>query len=78
MRDVEGTVGYHEGKDGQPFAVVDFGRNWSLMASHEILEMLGASPVHNTPVIRCWSKIQSPFIYLQKRYAPAHLPTLPG
>ena len=40
MRDVEDAAGYHEDKDGQPFAVVEFGSGWSLTASHEVLEML--------------------------------------
>jgi hypothetical protein len=32
--------GFHETKDGQPFALVDFDELWSLTASHECLEML--------------------------------------
>jgi hypothetical protein len=32
--------GFHETKDGQPFALVDFDEQWSLTASHECLEML--------------------------------------
>jgi hypothetical protein len=32
--------GYHETKDGQPYALVDFDDQWSLTASHECLEML--------------------------------------
>jgi hypothetical protein len=40
MQNVQGAAGYHEDKDGQPFAVVQFGDDWSLTASHECLEML--------------------------------------
>ena len=40
MKDVQEAAGYHEDKDGQPFAVVQFGDQWSLTASHECLEML--------------------------------------
>jgi len=40
MRNVEGAAGFHEDKNGQPFAVVEFGDDWSLTASHELLEML--------------------------------------
>jgi hypothetical protein len=38
--DVQGALGYHEDENGQPFAVVEFARDWSLTASHECLEML--------------------------------------
>ena len=40
MQDVQGAAGYHEDQNGQPFAVVEFGGQWSLTASHECLEML--------------------------------------
>jgi hypothetical protein len=40
MQNVQGAAGYHEDKSGQPFAVVEFGDQWSLTASHECLEML--------------------------------------
>jgi hypothetical protein len=40
MRNVKGAGGYHQDKNGQPFAVVQFGPQWSLTASHECLEML--------------------------------------
>jgi len=41
MRNVEGAAGYHEDNDGQPFAVIEFEKeNWSLTASHELLEMI--------------------------------------
>lgn len=40
MRNVQGAAGYHEDKNGQPFAVVEFGDQWSITASHECLEML--------------------------------------
>ena len=40
MQDVQEAAGYHEDKNGQPFAVVQFGDQWSLTASHECLEML--------------------------------------
>jgi len=40
VRDVEGAAGYHEDKDGQPYALVQHDPDWSLTASHECLEML--------------------------------------
>lgn len=40
MKNVQGAAGYHEDKNGQPFAVVEFSDQWSLTASHETLEML--------------------------------------
>lgn len=36
-----GAAGIHLDKDGQPFALVNAGDQWSLTASHECLEMLG-------------------------------------
>jgi hypothetical protein len=35
-----GAAGFHEDKNHQPFAMVQFGRDWSLTVSHEMLEML--------------------------------------
>ncbi len=40
MQDVQGAAGFHQDENGQPFAVVEFGNEWSLTASHECLEML--------------------------------------
>jgi len=40
MQDVQGAAGFHQDKNGQPFAVVEAGDSWSLTASHEVLEML--------------------------------------
>jgi len=40
QKDVQGAAGYHEDESGQPFAVVEFEKEWSLTASHECLEML--------------------------------------
>jgi hypothetical protein len=40
MAHVEGAAGFHEDDHGQPFALVEFGPEWSLTASHECLEML--------------------------------------
>jgi hypothetical protein len=40
VRDVKGAAGFHEDDHGQPFALVEFGSDWSLTASHECLEML--------------------------------------
>src|SRR5262245_17515368 len=37
---VDGAAGIHLDKDGQPFALIQFNRSWSLTASHELLEML--------------------------------------
>src|SRR5712691_3227825 len=36
-----GAAGVHQDKDGQPYALVQYSRSWSLTASHEVLEMLG-------------------------------------
>ena len=38
--DVQGAAGFHDDEHGQPFALVEFGPDWSLTASHECLEML--------------------------------------
>jgi len=46
MQDVQGAAGFHQDKNGQPFAVVEAGDSWSLTASHEVLEML-ADPFGN-------------------------------
>jgi len=56
MDNVEDAAGYHDDEDGQPFALVEFERDWPLTASHEVLEMLadpfgrrmiaGQSPSH--------------------------------
>jgi len=35
------AAGYHQDENGQPFALVQYGSEWSLTASHETLEMLG-------------------------------------
>ena len=40
MSEVEDAAGYHDDENGQPFALVEFGQDWSLTASHEALEML--------------------------------------
>jgi hypothetical protein len=37
---VEDAAGFHDDEHGQPFALVEFGPDWSLTASHECLEML--------------------------------------
>jgi len=36
-----GAAGVHEDKNGQPFALVQYEKDWPLIASHETLEMLG-------------------------------------
>lgn len=41
-----GAAGIHLDKEGQPFALVQFGTTWQLTTSHEILEML-ADPFGN-------------------------------
>jgi hypothetical protein len=51
------AAGYHEDKNGQPFALVQYSSGWTLTASHEVLEMLadpfgrrmvaGSSPVRS-------------------------------
>lgn len=40
MKEVKDAAGYHQTKDGQPYAVVEFDPDWSLTASHECVEML--------------------------------------
>ncbi len=37
---VKDAAGFHQDDNGQPFALVEFGPDWSLTASHECLEML--------------------------------------
>ena len=39
-KNVQDAAGYHDDKDGQPFALIEFEPDWSLTASHECLEML--------------------------------------
>jgi hypothetical protein len=36
-----GAAGYHEDQHGQPFSLVQYSDDWTLTASHELLEMLG-------------------------------------
>lgn len=38
--DVDDRRGFHNTPDGKPYAIVDFSPHWSLVASHETLEML--------------------------------------
>jgi hypothetical protein len=40
VQDVPEGAGVHLDKDGQPYALVEYGPSWSLTASHECLEML--------------------------------------
>jgi len=35
------AAGYHEDDHGQPYSLVQYGDDWTLTASHEVLEMLG-------------------------------------
>lgn len=35
------AAGYHEDDHGQPYSLVTFDKDWTLTASHEVLEMLG-------------------------------------
>jgi hypothetical protein len=46
VQDVRDAAGYHTDQNGQPFALIEYGRSWSLTASHECLEML-ADPFGN-------------------------------
>ena len=46
VKDVKNAAGVHLDEQGQPFALVEFGSEWSLTASHETLEML-ADPFGN-------------------------------
>jgi hypothetical protein len=36
-----GAAGYHADENGQPFSLVQYSGDWTLTASHELLEMLG-------------------------------------
>src|SRR5262245_54756718 len=38
VQDVRNAAGYHTDQNGQPFALIEYGRSWSLTASHECLE----------------------------------------
>lgn len=40
MDGVKDAAGYHDDDEGQPFALVEYDRDWPLTASHEVLEML--------------------------------------
>jgi hypothetical protein len=40
VEDVRNAAGVHLDKDGQPYALIEYGPAWSLTASHECLEML--------------------------------------
>jgi hypothetical protein len=40
VADVKNASGFHEDHKGQPFALIEMSRSWSLTASHEMLEML--------------------------------------
>jgi len=46
VRDVQGAAGVHLDDQGQPYALVEVGEDWSMTASHETLEML-ADPFGN-------------------------------
>jgi len=46
VQDVKDAAGYHTDQNGQPLAFIEYGRSWSLTASHECLEML-ADPFGN-------------------------------
>ncbi len=52
---VAGAGGIHQDQDGQPFALVDATPDWSLIASHECLEMLAdpyGNRVHAAPSLQ--------------------------
>jgi hypothetical protein len=46
VSEVQGALGFHVDKNGQPYALIQAGSSWSLTASHEALEML-ADPFGN-------------------------------
>ena len=64
------AAGYHEDKNGQPFALVKYSRGWTLTASHEICEMLvdpfgrrlvaGQSPVKGQGRVRFLVEVCDP------------------
>ena len=35
------AAGYHQDQNGQPYSLVQYSQDWTLTASHEVLEMLG-------------------------------------
>jgi len=67
VADVKGAAGVHLDRNGQPFALVEYGQGWwSLTASHETLEMLadpwgnrliaGNSPKPDQGRVEFWSR----------------------
>jgi len=64
------AAGYHEDKNGQPFALVQYDTGWTLTASHETLEMLidpfgrrlvaGGSPVKGQGRVRFLVEVCDP------------------
>jgi hypothetical protein len=64
------AAGYHEDKNGQPFALVQYSRGWTLTASHEVMEMLvdpfgrrlvaGESPVKGQGRVRFLTEVCDP------------------
>jgi hypothetical protein len=64
------AAGYHEDETGQPFAVVQYDKGWSVTASHEVLEMLvdpfgrrlvaGTSPVQGQGRVRFLVEVCDP------------------
>jgi len=64
------AAGYHEDKNGQPFALLKYSRGWTLTASHEICEMLvdpfgrrlvaGQSPVKGQGRVRFLVEVCDP------------------
>jgi hypothetical protein len=64
------AAGYHEDKNGQPFALVQYSKGWTLTASHEVVEMLvdpfgrrlvaGQSPVQKQGRVRFLVEVCDP------------------
>ena len=64
------AAGYHEDKNGQPFALVQYSKGWTLTASHEVMEMLvdpfgrrlvaGQSPVSGQGRVRFLVEVCDP------------------
>jgi hypothetical protein len=75
----DGAAGIHLDKDGQPYALVQFARDWALTASHELLEMLadptgnrviaGQSPMHGQGRVNFLVEVCDPTEAIQFGYA---------
>jgi hypothetical protein len=74
--DVQGAAGYHQDKNGRPYALVEYSASWSLTASHEVLEMLVDPFGHRTAAGRSPKPDQGQVEYLVEACDPCEAPTL--